>query len=190
MKIPLKIIASSSLALLLAACAGSQEMAAKSGPPFSGPDDVAYAAKLWKALGDSRLVGSERIITASYTGVHPHGAILQTVESKVAVDGVNGAVLVKHNFGGEGVSKEKVAMDYDGWIGAVTVMYQRKGYDPDNNDWFWAKYLPDGSLDKNPKGMQLAGRVVKGNTEAGCIACHTGAPGGDLVFTNDRYAKK
>jgi hypothetical protein len=189
MKFLLKIVASSSLALLLGACAGSQEKAAESAPPFSGPDDVAYAAKLWKALDDSRLVGSGRIVTSSYTGVHPHGAILQTVESTLSVDGQRGAVLVKHNFGGEGVSKEKVSADYDAWIDAVTVMYQRDGYDPDNNDWFWAKYLPDGSLDKNPKGMQLAGRVAKGNTEAGCIACHAGAPGGDLVFTNDRYAK-
>ena len=54
-------------------------------------------------------------------------------------------------------------------------------YDPDNQNWFWAKYLPNGSLDKNPKGMQLAGRVAKG-ADAGCIACHAGADGGDYMF--------
>ena len=63
-------------------------------------------------------------------------------------------------------------------------MLKRPGYDPDNKDWFWAKYLPDGSLDKNPAGMQLAGMVAKGKP-AGCIACHTAAPGGDMVFTSD-----
>ena len=53
------------------------------------------------------------------------------------------------------------------------------GYDPENKDWFWAKYLPSGELDKNPNGMQLAGRVAKG-AEVGCIACHTAAGGEDL----------
>ena len=47
-------------------------------------------------------------------------------------------------------------------LGAVTVMFRREaGYDAQNKNWFWAKYLPDGSLDKNPNGMQLAGRVAK-----------------------------
>ena len=65
-------------------------------------------------------------------------------------------------------------------------MYKRNGYDRDNNDWFWVKFLPDGSLDSNPEGVKLAGRVAKGMS-AGCIACHKAAPGGDLVFNNDRY---
>ena len=29
------------------------------------------------------------------------------------------------------------------------------GYDEDNNNWFWAKYAPDGSLDKCTKGMMI-----------------------------------
>jgi hypothetical protein len=63
-------------------------------------------------------------------------------------------------------------------------MYQREaGYDADNQNWFWAKYKPDGSLHKNPKGMQLAGRVAKGKPK-GCISCHKVAPGGDYIFTN------
>ncbi len=190
MKNRCKTIASASVALLLVACAATEDKADAPAPrPFSGPEDVAFAAELWQALQDNRLVGADRIVTKSYTGVHPHGAILQTVESRIRVGNATGAVLVKHNFGGDGVTKEKVAADYDAWIGAVTVMFQRDGYDSDNNDWYWAKYLPDGSLDKNQKGVQLAGRVAKGDNEAGCIACHRAAPGGDLVFTNDRYAQ-
>ncbi len=107
----------------------------------------------------------------------------------MTVDDNTGPLIVKYNYGGEGVSTDAVSQNPDQYLAAVTIMYQRAGYDPDNNDWFWAKYLPDGSLDKNPKGMQLAGRVAKGNTEAGCIACHSAAPGGDMVFTNNRYAK-
>ena len=68
---------------------------------------------------------------------------------------------------------------------AVTVMFQREsGYDDDNKNWYWAKYLADGSLDKNPKGMELAGRVAKG-ADAGCIACHSGADGEDYEFLRD-----
>lgn len=82
-----------------------------------------------------------------------------------------------------------MADDPEGWLKAVTVMYRReKGYDPDNQDWFWAKYGPDGTLDTNPKGIPLAGRVAKG-MDAGCIACHAGAPGADMVFNHDRFAR-
>ena len=59
-------------------------------------------------------------------------------------------------------------------------MFKREaGYDEENRDWFWAKYLPDGALDRNPAGIELAGRVAKG-MDAGCIACHTALGGEDL----------
>jgi hypothetical protein len=38
-------------------------------------------------------------------------------------------------------------------------------------------------LDKNPKGMALAGKIAKGS-DAGCIACHVGADGDDYLFVN------
>jgi len=41
-------------------------------------------------------------------------------------------------------------------------MYQRKGYDPDNQDWFWTVYKPNGEVVVNPKGMTMAGRIVGG----------------------------
>jgi len=63
-----------------------------------------------------------------------------------------------------------------------------KGYDPDDKDWFWVKYAPDGTVLTNPKGMKLAGRVAKG-MDKGCIACHAGAPGGDMVFNHDKFSK-
>ncbi len=41
---------------------------------------------------------------------------------------------------------------------------------------------------ENPKKRGLAGRVAKGSTE-GCIVCHKVAPGGDLVFNNNKSVK-
>ena len=181
MKGYLKFLAPALVSLTLASCAAVDDKI-----PFSDLASVAYAGQLWPALEASHLVGASALHSRSYNGVHPHGAILTNVESTLTIAGNTGPVIVKNNFGGEGATINSVSADPEKHLKAITVMYKRAGYDPDNKDWFWAKYLPDGSLDKNPKGLQLAGRVAKG-AKAGCIACHTAAPGGDLVFTNDRY---
>lgn len=154
--------------------------------PFATSDDQVFAKKLWNSMARAQLVGNNRIMSRPYQGQHPHGAILDTMESTLRVDGQEGPVIVKHNFAGDDVSMSSVANDPQAYLDSVTVMFQRDGYDSDNNDWFWAKYLPDGSFDTNPQDMPLVGRVAKG-MDSGCIACHTGAPGGDLVFINDRY---
>ena len=65
---------------------------------------------------------------------------------------------------------------------AVTVMYRMEGYNPEQYDWYWAKYNPDGSVAKAPAekgGMVLAGKVK------GCIACHDNTEGDDFAFFND-----
>ena len=154
--------------------------------PFGGEDDVTYAGRLWQAMDQSNLVGDGALMSSPYTGQHPHGAILDTVYTSLSLGGTSDTLIIKRNYGGEGVSKQAVANEPGRYLKAVTVMYRRPGYDPDNGNWFWAKYLPDGSLDANPKGMKLAGRVAKGMSK-GCIACHKGAPGGDMVYTSDRY---
>jgi Cytochrome P460 len=156
-----------------------------SAAPFGDKEDVQYAAKLWKALEKAHFVGKHAIYSTPYTGKHPHGAILDAIDGELKVSGNIGAVIVKRNYGGDGASKQSVANDPTKYLKAVTVMYKRKGYDPEDGDWFWTKYNPDGTLAKSPEGMQLAGRVAKGATE-GCIACHRAAPGGDFVFNNDR----
>jgi len=49
-------------------------------------------------------------------------------------------------------------------------------------NWFRVKYLLDGTHDKNPNGVALAGLVGK-DAEAGCIACHSGED--DYLFSTD-----
>ncbi|WP_372885081.1 hypothetical protein [Shimia sp.] len=151
--------------------------------PFGTEDDAAYAARLWAVMDEMNLVGEGMIRAFPYDGVAPHGMMLETFYTSATVDGHSGDLLVKRNYGPEGVTSDAVLQDPDKHLGAVTVMFRREsGYDADNQDWFWVKYLPDGSLDKNPKGMRLAGRVAKG-ADAGCIACHSGEA--DYVFTSD-----
>lgn len=156
--------------------------------PFGQADDVAYAEKLWGELVNSRLVGKGALMSTPYAGVHPHGAILDTINTVVTVGSDTGPVIIKRNYGGKDVTKDKVADNPEKWLDAVTVMFKREGYDPENKDWFWVKYAADGSLLKNPKNMFLAGRVAKGSSK-GCIACHKGAPGGDMVFNNNRFTE-
>lgn len=154
--------------------------------PFGDPDSIKYSQKLWKALDKAGLIGDNAVYSKPYKGQHPHGAVLDTIQTdvKVGFGGHTGLAIVKRNYGGDGVGVQVVANDPGKYLKAITVMFQREaGYDEDNNNWFWAKYLPDGSLDKNPKGMQLAGRVAKGAPK-GCIACHSAAPGGDHRFNN------
>ena len=79
-------------------------------------------------------------------------------------------IIVKRNYGGEGVSIANVANDPAKYLKAVTVMLKRPGYDPETGDWFWAKYNADGSIAKE-------GKV------AGCIGCHTAAINNDWIFT-------
>lgn len=163
------------------ACAGNAQAEA----PFGTKADIQYAEALWKEMSKHNFVGQNALMSTPYKGQHPHGAVLDTFDTVMSVRGDKGELIVKRNYGGEGVSESAVANDPEAFLKSVTVMFRRDGYDPENGNWFWAKYKPDGELDTNPKGMELAGRVAKG-ADKGCIACHQAAPGGDYVFNHDR----
>ncbi len=157
--------------------------------PFGGDDDVAYAGKLWQLMEGSNLVGEYALYSTPYKGAFPHGEYLDTIDAFLPVGEHQGRLLIKRNYGGDGITKAMVANEPEKHLKAVTVMYQREqGYDKENQDWFWVKYSPLGEVLKNPEGMPLAGRVAKG-AKQGCIACHTAAPGGDMVFNNDRVRR-
>ena len=97
----------------------------------------------------------------------PHGPSSQTfintqVESAIAsFDGAlpDDSIIVKENLGtGEGPES-----------GSLTIMWKVQGFDPENNDWFWANITADGDV-------QASGSI------ATCIACHLGARSNDFVF--------
>jgi hypothetical protein len=172
--------------ILAAVVALSLGTGAVSAQMMAGSDeDQAYAAQLWDAMVAANLAGDNMMRSFPYEGTDPHGMMLETFYTNATIGDHTGALIVKRNFGPEGVSADEVLADPGKHLGAVTVMYQREdGYDAETNNWFWVKYLPDGSLDKAPSGMALAGLVGKG-ADAGCIACHKGAGGDDYIFTTD-----
>ena len=171
-------LAATAFSLALSLPASAQE--------FGTDADAEYAALLWAVMEEGRLVGDNALYGYPYEGVEPHGALLETFYTKAAINGHTGTLVVKRNYGPADVDYDQVIGDPAGHLGAVTVMFQREdGYDADNQDWFWVKYLPDGTLDKNPNGTSLAGRVAKG-ADVGCIACHSGED--DYIFTSDAVA--
>ncbi len=147
-------------------------------PPFGGPDDVKRAESLWKSSMDGYTSWDPYPGLAGWQpGKSPHGKVLKYYINSVAARNPEkpgrGSILVKENYGMEA-----------GPLMAVTVMQKVRGYDPENGDWFWAKFAPNGDIMTNEKGMKLAGRVAKGMAK-GCIACHGNAGGGDFLFAND-----
>ncbi len=150
-------------------------------PPFGGSADVDFAEKAWSAIDG---YDEWKLNTAVYPGQSPHGKFLRMFYNVVTIEGEPYHVIVKDNYGGEAATETTVTNNPEAYLAAVTIMLQREpGYDPENNDWFWAKYLKNGDLDMT-NGMKMAGRVAKGSNQ-GCIACHANAGGGDYVFTND-----
>ena len=72
----------------------------------------------------------------------------------------NGAIIVKENYTPDQVFE------------LVTVMYRVQGYNPDNNDWFWAKVKVDGSVDAESQVR-------------GCQSCHGQGKDNDFVLTGN-----
>jgi hypothetical protein len=171
----MKTLKMTAAALIAALPATAQE--------FGTDADAGYAALLWQVMEEGRLVGDNALYGFPYAGVEPHGAMLETFYTDATIEGHTGTLIVKRNYGPAGVTEDEVIGDPAGHLGAVTVMFQHEdGYDGDNQNWFWVKYLPDGTLDKNPAGMSLAGRVAKG-ADQGCIACHSAVD--DYIYTTD-----
>lgn len=102
-----------------------------------------------------------------FEGGEPHGARFTTYLNEPALEALNnhegempdGAIIVKQNF------TPDIVFDLN------TIMYKVEGFDPENNDWFWAKIGARGDV-------QAEGRI------AGCQTCHGGVKDNDFIFTS------
>jgi hypothetical protein len=134
-----------------------------------GPGILADGPNLWKHISEDNPYTKWALWPGKgklYAGTEPHGMLLTTYVSKGAKKTIKGkkglfsggAIIVKENY------------KPDKTLAAITVMYKAKAYNPEAGDWFWAKYKPDGTVDK-------AGKV------GGCIKCHSAKADNDWVFT-------
>ncbi len=145
-------------------------------------EDDAYAAKVWAYMVENNLVGNERIRSFPFTGSRPHGSIQEVITTEAEIDGHMGRLIVKHNYGADVdlTPKSVYAASEDQHYVALTIMFQREaGYDPANNEWFWAEYEADGAI-INYEGKNLSGRAPL------CLGCHTPLGGEDREILNGR----
>lgn len=120
-------------------------------------------------------------------GIDPHGMMLKTVYTKETIGGFTSDLMVKNNYGTEGVTTEAVLIGPTARLGAVTIMFHREaGVDPEDQDWSCAKFLLDGSFDKNLMRMALARKIAKAIDE-GCIAGQSAADGDETVFSTTTF---
>lgn len=142
----------------------------------TGSEDAAYAEQLWGEIKDYENWPVPEGFEGWQDGISPHGKYLRYYINDIAKEDVNkdGAVIVKENY----MEKSEDA------LAAVTIMQKRKGYDPENKDWFYVKYSPDGEVMTDEQGREIAGAVGKG-MEEGCVPCHKTAGGGDYLFMTD-----
>ncbi len=106
----------------------------------------------------------------TFFSVLPHGPMSQVFisgEVESALTSFNGALP-----DGSIIVKENVGTSPDVTEAALTVMWKVQGFDPANNDWFWANMTPEGQI------------VAEGKVQA-CAACPGGARENDYVFVHD-----
>lgn len=147
---------------------------------FGGQEDQDYAREIWQSMEERNLAGEGAVQAFPYPGTDPHGMMLETFYTDATVDGHTGTLVIKRNYGPEGVTVDQVLGSPGDHLGAVTIMFRRaEDYAPESGNWFWAKYLPDGTLDQTPEGMPMAGNAQD------CVSCHAAAGGEDYLYTTD-----
>lgn len=109
---------------------------------------------------------------ASAEGVeNPHSASSKTYANKVAAEDSKGlpmgSILIREDY------------DANRKRQSISVMYRIKDYDKDHGNWYWIKYLENGTVARGTDNKPIAGKVTS------CIECHGKAGGKDLVFSND-----
>jgi hypothetical protein len=99
------------------------------------------------------------------TGVHGEYVIVYISDNAVSTAETGGEMMPYETM----VVKEGFNADEE--LTGIYLMYKAEDYDPENNDWFWAAYSPDGSVNAE-------GRVT------GCINCHVDGQDADYIFFN------
>lgn len=145
----------------------TEPAAAAASPSSRGPDTTATA--LWSYLQERDYRETWRLWPGKdrlYAGTEPHGMLLTTYANDAAYQALQagqvsdlppGSIIVKENW------------MPDSTFDAATVMYKVDGYNPDHQDWLFAKFDPQGSPD-------AFGRALM------CQACHQNAESG-YIYT-------
>ncbi len=133
---------------------------------LGSPEEQKQADGLWSQMANYESWGHFEGSPSIQPGASPHGKFVRIFINSVAegsqANPAYGSIIVKENFGKNDV----------GSLSAITVMQRIEGFDPDNNDWFYARYSKDGTQTHSGK-------------PAMCIDCHFDAEDDDYIFLND-----
>jgi hypothetical protein len=164
------------LAFSFAACARDEEVDQTTeqqpapqvaAQPATLPDTT--EAALWSYLQQSRYQENWRMWPGKdrlYKGTEPHGMLLTTYVNDLGYAALTngaqslppGAIVVKENY------------MPDSTLAAVTTMYKVQGFNPQHQDWFFAKHDPQGKA-------EASGRAEM------CQSCHQKASSGSYLYT-------
>ena len=157
----MKVVSAVALVTFAAAGAGGVFAGSENGPTADAGKLWEYVTKTNPYTGWEFWPGRDGL----YVGTQPHGAHLKLYTNAPALAAAKegkqmpyGAIVLKENYGKDG----KTLM-------AVTPMYRVEGFNPEGDDWFWAKYGPNGEVQKS-------GKV------AGCINCHKARKSQNWIF--------
>jgi hypothetical protein len=131
-------------------------------------EDTSAAEELWQEIQDADYQANWASSPKGerYAGLEPHGIQVSLYLSDEAGDAFeqpvgetmpDGTIMVKENW-----QEDNLAY--------YTIMQKRSGYDPDNNDWFYAMISGEGEI-------QAAGRL------GDCIGCHAAVRSNDFVYS-------
>lgn len=112
----------------------------------------------WKMWPGKQAFYSTTAHGATFMTTYVNDVALATIQGKTGKMKED-SVIVKENY------------DANKTLMALTVMFKEDGYDPANNDWFYAKYAPNGTI-------QVEGKVKA------CIDCHAKVKDNDYIFTS------
>ncbi len=112
----------------------------------------------WKMWPGKEQFYSTKAHGAAFMTTYVNDVAMATIQGKTGLMKED-SVIVKENY------------DANKALMFLTVMFKEDGYDPANNDWFYAKYAPNGTI-------QVEGKVK------GCIDCHAKVKDNDYLFTS------
>ena len=155
--------------LALTGFAGCSRMAPEPELPALTADEV-DGARLWERMtgeSDYRTYSEWPGHAGLQPGQSPHGVWHRVSANRNLFDALPlsdsiapaGTIIVKENF------------DNSRELKNLTVMAKVDSWDPDNGDWFWGMYGPDGT-------------VLAEGSLGGCISCHEGMKVNDYVVIN------
>ena len=155
-------------------------------PPQHGPNDFSMnqaltpdtlADSIWSFLDNAKYQRQWSIWPDQHPldpGREPHGMLQSTYVNEIVDSALaSGAAIMP-----AGAIIVKESHEPDSLLSSVLVMYKITGYDPDNNDWFYAAFQSNGRLLNDPDGEPIIGRVEL------CSDCHAERRDRDYLYSS------